>query len=144
MKKLLKKTQLLILMLMLLVSCGTNERDVKNDIATIKDLYEKLNEPIDNNKELLSIYKSLEEIYSLWVENWGKGKKVEGFNKELFIDLHHDELDFTEKTLEAKLIFREDFEEILDNIRMEIEILEERQRQIEMYEQSESESMDKD
>ena len=83
MKKLLKKTQLLILMLMLLVSCGTNERDVKNDIATIKDLYEKLNEPIDNNKEHLSIYKSLEEIYSLWVENWGKGKKVEGFNKEL-------------------------------------------------------------
>ena len=58
--------------------------------------------------------------------------------------MHHDELDFTEKTLEAKLVYREDFEEILDNIRMEIEILEERQREIEMYEQSESESMDKD
>ena len=143
MKKLFK-TQLLILMLMLLVSCGTNERDVKNDIATIKDLYEKLNEPIDNNKELLSIYKSLEEIYSFYVENWGKGKKVEEINFGLFIDLHHDELDITEKTLEAKLVYREDFEEILDNIRMEIEILEERQREIEMYEQSESESMDKD
>ena len=143
MKKLFK-TQLLILMLMLLVSCGTNERDVKNDIATIKDLYEKLNEPIDNNKEHLSIYKSLEEIYSFYVENWGKGKKVEEINFGLFIDLHHDELDFTEKTLEAKLVYREDFEEILDNIRMEIEILEERQREIEMYEQSESESMDKD
>lgn len=129
---------------MLLVSCGTNERDVKNDIATIKDLYEKLNEPIDNNKEHLSIYKSLEEIYSFYVENWGKGKKVEEINFGLFIDLHHDELDFTEKTLEAKLVYREDFEEILDNIRMEIEILEERQRKIEMYEQSESESMDKD
>ena len=143
MKKLFK-TQLLILMLMLLVSCGTNERDVKNDIATIKDLYEKLNEPIDNNKELLSIYKSLEEIYSFYVENWGKGVKVEEINFGLFIDLHHDELDITEKTLEAKLVYREDFEEILDNIRMEIEILEERQRKIEMYEQSESESMDKD
>ena len=143
MKKLFK-TQLLILMLMLLFSCGTNERDVKNDIATIKDLYEKLNEPIDNNKEHLSIYKSLEEIYSFYVENWGKGKKVEEINFGLFIDLHHDELDFTEKTLEAKLVYREDFEEILDNIRMEIEILEERQRKIEMYEQSESESMDKD
>ena len=131
-------------MLMLLFSCGTNERDVKNDIATIKDLYEKLNEPIDNNKEHLSIYKSLEEIYSFYVENWGKGKKVEEINFGLFIDLHHDELDFTEKTLEAKLVYREDFEEILDNIRMEIEILEERQRKIEMYEQSESESMDKD
>ena len=129
---------------MFLVSCGTNERDVKNDIATIKDLYEKLNEPIDNNKEHLSIYKSLEEIYSFYVENWGKGKKVEEINFGLFIDLHHDELDFTEKTLEAKLVYREDFEEILDNIRMEIEILEERQRKIEMYEQSESESMDKD
>ena len=134
MKKLFK-TQLLILMLMLLVSCGTNERDVKNDIATIKDLYEKLNEPIDNNKEHLSIYKSLEEIYSFYVENW-RGAKVEEINLGLFIDLHHDELDFTEKTLEAKLVYREDFEEILDNIRMEIEILEERQREIEMYEQS--------
>ena len=92
----------------------------------------------------MSIYKSLEEIYSFYVENWGKDVKVEEINFGLFIDLHHDELDITEKTLEAKLVYREDFEEILDNIRMEIEILEERQRKIEMYEQSESESMDKD